>query len=86
MRVSVEFEGVNRTQGTMSIVPSWLGRLFGRRARAARIKFVTYLGWRYDVDDAEIGADLEKIVNQQRRWQEIRGVPPARVVSHRSDR
>jgi hypothetical protein len=92
VRVTVEFENADRSRGTMTRTPSWIARLFGRLPSASRIHCREWpLGWLYDSDQASIGDELNKIVNEQRRWLEVRGVPPARVVTapqlpRRSDR
>lgn len=88
MRVIVKFNGPKLTHASLTIFPSWLGWLFGRRPRQAQIYYRDLGGphlssWLYEVDDDYVEADLEKIVKRARRWQEQHEIPQARSVSQR---
>lgn len=88
MRVLVDFDDAKRTRATLRVVPSWLGRLFGRREKIARIYYRDLGGphlssWLYETDDDYLGSDLEKIVKRARRWQDQHDVPRARAVPQR---
>lgn len=90
MRVVVEFDDQARTRARVTVLPSWLGRLFGRRPRTARIYYRDLGGphlsdWLFEVDGDRLPTDLAKIVGHERRWQ-TRDVPTARTISRPGSR
>lgn len=76
-RITVDFENEERTIGTMTVWPSWVRRLFGARARFARVHR-NAAGWWY-VDGGSVPYDLERKLDDQRRWQEVVGLPAVRL-------
>jgi hypothetical protein len=86
MPVFVQFDDtLQLSRATLTVEPSWLGKLFGRRRRVARIYYRDLGGphlsdWLYEVDDAHVEPALVKIVNERRRWEE----EPAQFVSGRA--
>lgn len=84
MRVVVVFENEDRSIATVTIHPSWIGRLRGRRPRTTQIEWCRPpLGWLYKIDRATVEASLAKIVDGRRRWPPQPVVPSATL--HKND-
>ena len=83
MQVAIEFDDERGTRATLTTRPSWLGWLFGHRPRAARI-FLSEASnaWRF-VDGGWVGSDLERRINNERRWRMVDELPSARALETR---
>ena len=82
-RITVEFDDDRGTSGTATSTPSWLARLFGRRARSARVFWSSVqIGWCF-VDGARVDEDLERVIKDQLRWRSVKQLPSAQVRQRR---
>lgn len=82
MRIEIVFDD---EQGKTAIVtqrPSWIGRLFRRRPRSARVYTDTDIMWRYVADDSLVPETLRQRLIEERRWRiELNeGMPAARLL------
>lgn len=85
MPVTIKFEDDRGTRATLTSTPSWIGRLFGRRPRVARIYLsaVPNGGWRF-VDYGWVGFDLEQRITDELRWRTVDELPAARALKPRT--
>jgi hypothetical protein len=80
MTVDIEFDEERGTCATLTMRPSWLARLVGRRPRIARIFWSDAMNdWRF-VDGGWVGSDLEERINDEQRWRMAADLPSARVL------
>jgi hypothetical protein len=79
LRITIEFDDERGTHATLTMSPSWLGRLFGRHRRVARIALGITNDWRF-VDGVWVGSVLEARIKYERRWQTVGELPSARAL------
>jgi hypothetical protein len=79
MKVHVDFHDDARTKARITIVPGWLGRLFGRKTRtgeAERTHDIAYgLRWKF----AATGREVSVKVLESLELQEVQQMPTALV-------
>jgi len=81
VRVEIEFDDERGMRGTLTLRPSWIGRLFGRRTRVARVFLSDQTrDWHFAYDGEWVGSDLEARIKQERRWRTVSELPPAHAL------
>lgn len=86
--IAIEFTNKDRTRATVTVTPTWLGRLFRRRTRITRVANVhednnpyCRMIWVYSVDGIRVSLRLEHKLDQARRWDVQQEIPSARLLS-----